>query len=218
MLEARDLSFRYSPQAPWLFRDFSLTVAPGEIVGLQGASGLGKSTLARIIGGYLEPAAGTIRVDGRPVLPNGFSKVQLLFQHPELAVDPRWKVRDVICEGYQPSAEQMTAFDIEAQWLDRYPCELSGGQLSRVCLVRALGPETAYLVADEITTMLDALTQARIWKSLLRYSEEHQIGMLVISHDSALLKRLCSRIIDFEGSGSKAWDPQAGLKGNKRGI
>jgi peptide/nickel transport system ATP-binding protein len=204
MLEARDLSFRYSPQAPWLFRDFSLTVAPGEIVGLQGASGLGKSTLARIIGGYLEPAAGTIRVDGRPVLPNGFSKVQLLFQHPELAVDPRWKVRDVICEGYQPSAEQMAAFDIEAQWLDRYPCELSGGQLSRVCLVRALGPDAAYLVADEITTMLDALTQARIWKSLLRYSEEHQIGMLVISHDSALLKRLCSRIIDFEDSGSKA--------------
>jgi peptide/nickel transport system ATP-binding protein len=204
MLEARDLSFRYSPQAPWLFRDFSLTVAPGEVVGLQGASGLGKSTLARIIGGYLEPAAGTIRVDGRPVLPNGFSKVQLLFQHPELAVDPRWKIRDVLCEGYQPSTEQMAAFDIEVQWLDRYPCELSGGQLSRVCLVRALGPDAAYLVADEITTMLDALTQARIWKSLLRYSEEHQIGMLVISHDSALLKRLCSRIIDFEDSGSKA--------------
>jgi peptide/nickel transport system ATP-binding protein len=199
MLEALDLSFRYSPQAPWLFRDFSLTVASGEVVGLQGPSGLGKSTLARIIGGYLEPASGTVRIDCRTVAPNGFSKVQLLFQHPELAVDPRWKVRDVICEGYQPSTEQMAAFDIEAQWLDRYPCELSGGQLSRVCLVRALGPETAYLVADEITTMLDALTQARIWKSLLNYAEEHRIGMLVISHDTALLKRLCTRIIDFEG-------------------
>jgi peptide/nickel transport system ATP-binding protein len=201
MLEATGLSFRYSPQTPWLFRDFSLTVAPGEVVGLQGASGLGKSTLARIIGGYLEPASGTVRIDGRPFSWNGFCKVQLLFQHPELAVDPRWKVKEVLCEGYPPSAEQMAAFDIEPLWLERYPCELSGGQLSRVCLVRALGPETAYIVADEITTMLDALTQARIWKSLLRYSEEHQIGILVISHDTALLKRLCRRIIDFEGLG-----------------
>jgi peptide/nickel transport system ATP-binding protein len=204
MLEATSLSFRYSPQTHWLFRDFSLTVAAGEVVGLQGASGLGKSTLARIIGGYLEPASGTVRIDGRPLSPNGFSKVQLLFQHPELAVDPRWKVRDVICEGYQPSTETMAAFDIEKQWLERYPCELSGGQMSRVCLVRALGPDTAYLVADEITTMLDALTQARIWKSLLRYSEEHRIGILVISHDTALLKRLCHRIIDFEGLGMNA--------------
>lgn len=204
MLEAIGLSFRYAPDSPWLFKDFGLTLAPGQVVGLQGASGLGKSTLARIIGGYLEPLSGTVRIDGSPLSPNGFSKVQLLFQHPELAVDPRWKIRDVLCEGYQPSAEQMAAFDIEAQWLDRYPCELSGGQLSRVCLARALGPETAYLVADEITTMLDALTQARIWKSLLNYSEEHRIGMLVISHDTALLKRLCHRIIDFDGLGLKA--------------
>jgi peptide/nickel transport system ATP-binding protein len=198
MLEATGLSFRYSPHAPWLFRDINLMVAPGETVGLQGASGLGKSTLARIIGGYLEPASGAVRIDGKPLSPNGFSKVQLLFQHPELAVDSRWKVRDLLSEGYQPSSEQLAAFDIEPQWLGRYPCELSGGELSRVCLVRALGPETAYLVADEITTMLDALTQARIWKSLIRYSGENRIGLLVISHDTALLKRLCRRIIDFE--------------------
>ncbi len=198
MLEATGLSFRYAPNAPLLFTDFNLTVAPGEIVGLQGPSGLGKSTLARIVCGYLVPLSGAVGIGGRPVALNGFSKVQLLFQHPELAVDPRWKARDVLCEGYRPSEEQMIAFEIEPDWLDRYPCELSGGQLSRICLLRALGPGTEYLVADEITTMLDALTQARIWKTLLRYSEENRIGMLVISHDTALLKRLCHKTVDFQ--------------------
>jgi peptide/nickel transport system ATP-binding protein len=126
-----------------------------------------------------------------------FNPVQLLFQHPELSVNPRWKIREILQEGHVPTEAQMAAFDIEPGWLDRYPCELSGGQLSRICLVRALSPEVKYLVADEITTMLDALTQARIWKTLLRYSEENQIGMLVISHDEALLKRLCHRIIEL---------------------
>jgi peptide/nickel transport system ATP-binding protein len=123
--------------------------------------------------------------------------VQLLFQHPELTVDPRWKIRRILKEGYHPSQEQMNAFDIDPRWLDRYPCELSSGQLSRIALVRALGPETRYLVADEITTMLDALTQAKIWKSLCVYRDAHNIGMLIISHDTALLKRLCHRLIDF---------------------
>ncbi len=197
MLEAKGLSFRYTQKGPWLFRDIDLRVAPGEIVGLQGPSGLGKSTLARIIGGYLEPSAGRVAIDGRPLSLNGFNPVQLLFQHPELAVDPRWKVRDILCEGHTPGEARMADFEIEPEWLDRYPCELSGGQLSRIGLLRALGPGIAYLVADEITTMLDALTQARIWKTLLRYSREHRIGVLAISHDTALLKRLGGRIIDF---------------------
>jgi peptide/nickel transport system ATP-binding protein len=74
---------------------------------------------------------------------------------------------------------------------------MSGGQLARICLVRALGPDVDYLIADEITSMLDALTQARIWRSLIQYSEQNRIGILVISHDSALLKRLCPRTIQL---------------------
>lgn len=197
MLDVRDLSFRYTPEAPWLFRSFSMAVSPGEVVGLQGPSGRGKSTLARIVCGYLMPDSGSVIAGDNGRGTGAFNPVQLLFQHPELSVNPRWKIREILQEGHVPTEAQMAAFDIEPGWLDRYPCELSGGQLSRICLVRALSPEVKYLVADEITTMLDALTQARIWKTLLRYSEENQIGMLVISHDEALLKRLCHRIIEL---------------------
>lgn len=197
MLEGQQLWYRYPLQDNWLFKNFSLTIESGEVVGLQGASGLGKTTLARLLSGYIQPLSGEIRIDGEPLVPSGFCKVQLLFQHPELAVDPRWKVRRILSEGYDPPQELMHAFEIDPLWLDRYPCELSGGQLSRIALVRALGPETRYLVADEITTMLDALTQARIWKALQQYRTANQIGLLVISHDSALLRRLCHRVVDF---------------------
>lgn len=197
MLDAKNLYFRYAPDSPWLFNGFSMDVSPGEVVGLQGPSGRGKSTLARILCGYLHPHSGIVAVDGHSGIRNGFNPVQLLFQHPELSVDPRWKIREILREGHTPAEAQLAAFDIDPDWLGRYPCELSGGQLSRVCLVRALSPEVKFLIADEITTMLDALTQARIWKSLLHYSEENRIGMLVISHDEPLLKRLCHRIIEL---------------------
>jgi peptide/nickel transport system ATP-binding protein len=195
MLEITDVSFRYTSASPWLFRNLNLTVAPGEIVGLQGPSGQGKTTLARLIGGYLAPSKGAVTINGAKLSADGFCRVQLLFQHPELAVDPRWKIRSILAEGYSPRQAQLDDFDIQADWLDRYPCEMSGGQLARISLVRALGPDVEYLIADEITSMLDALTQARIWRSLIRYSKHHRIGMLVISHDSALLKRLCPRTI-----------------------
>lgn len=197
MLELNDVSFRYSPESPWLFRNLNLTVAPGEIVGLQGPSGQGKTTLARLIGGYLEPSSGAVRINGARLPSDGFCNVQLLFQHPELTVDPRWKIRSILTEGYRPSQAQLDDFDIQADWLDRYPCEMSGGQLARISLVRALGPDVDYLVADEITSMLDALTQARIWQALIQYSQQNRIGILVISHDSALLKRLCPRIVQL---------------------
>lgn len=197
MLEGQRLWYRYPLQDNWLFKNFSMMIESGEVVGLQGVSGLGKSTLARLLAGYIQPLSGKIRIDGEPLVLNGFCKVQLLFQHPEMAVDPRWKIHRILSEGYDPAQELMHDFEIDPVWLDRYPCELSGGQLSRIALVRALGPNTRYLVADEITTMLDALTQARIWKALLQYSAAHQIGLLVISHDSALLRRLCHRVVDF---------------------
>jgi ABC-type dipeptide/oligopeptide/nickel transport system ATPase subunit len=194
MLEARGIAHRYEALDPWLFKDLSISIAPGEIVGLAGPSGRGKTTLGRVLAGYLTPTSGEVRLDDAPLPMGGVSPVQMLFQHPELAVNPRWQGARIVSEAYQPSPERLDHFEIEQAWLRRYPCELSGGQLARLCLVRALAPETRYLIADEITAMLDALIQARIWKQLLAYVANHQIGILVISHDRALLHRLCHRI------------------------
>lgn len=135
-------------------------------------------------------------VDGS-TLPAARTPVQLIFQHPEQAVNPRWKVGKIISEGGAVTPELLHNFGIQDFWLDRFPHELSGGELQRVCLVRALCSNLHYLLCDEITSMLDALTQADIWHSLLQEIDKRQLGVLVISHDNALLTRLCSRVVHF---------------------
>jgi len=82
------------------------------------------------------------------------------------------------------------------------PQELSGGELQRFCITRALGPKTKYLIADEITTMLDALTQVKIWKNLITTAKEKNIGMIVVTHNKFLADRICDRIISLENLNS----------------
>ena len=197
MLEADKLAFRYGRQQKWLFRDFNLRVAPGEIVGVSGPSGRGKSTLAKVLSGYLTPLEGYVLVDGKPVPGSGYCPVQFLFQHPELAVNPRWKTEVILREAEEPSPELLQRLAIDPSWLERYPHELSGGELQRVCLVRALGARTRYLLCDEMTSMLDALSQAGIWQALLDIARNRDLGLIVISHDQALLEKLCTRIIPY---------------------
>jgi peptide/nickel transport system ATP-binding protein len=196
MLETHDLSFRYSTKTPWIFRALSLRIAPREMVGLSGPSGRGKSTLARVLCGYLSSPTGSIRVDGQEPGP-GYHPVQLLFQHPELAVNPRFKARQILKEAWTPEPELLDALRIRPEWLDRYPHELSGGELQRICVARALDPRTRFLVADEMTSMLDAITQAQIWKVVADQVRTRGLGVYVISHDAELLARLCSRQDDF---------------------
>ena len=87
---------------------------------------------------------------------------------------------------------------IEREWMERYPSELSGGELQRFCLARALRPETKILLCDEITAMLDLVTQAQIWEFLLEESRRREMGMLVVSHSEALLEKVCTRIITLD--------------------
>lgn len=193
MLKARDLAYRYSKKTPWLFRDLNLSIAPGERVGLPGPSGRGKSTLAKVLAGYLVAEQGAVTIDGQSRKQNVFNPVQMLFQHPELAVNPRWRVKDILSEAGAPPNALLQELQIEDSWLRRYPHELSGGELQRICLARALDERTRYLLCDEMTSMLDALTQASIWKAVLKIAEARGMGMLVISHDTALLERVCPR-------------------------
>ena len=87
---------------------------------------------------------------------------------------------------------------IEKAWLRRWPNELSGGELQRFCIARALGPQTQFVIADEMSTMLDVITQAQIWKLLMDTIEQRNIGLMMVTHNMDLAKRVCSRIIWLE--------------------
>ncbi|MGG6298055.1 ABC transporter ATP-binding protein [Leptolyngbya sp. AN02str] len=196
MLVGKQLTFRYTPRHPWILRNFHVAIAPGEVVGLMGPSGFGKTTLGKLLAGYLTPTTGSVTINSQALPLRGYAPVQLIFQNPELAVNPRWRIRQILQEGNNPTPNLLEALGIHPTWLNRYPHELSGGELQRIAVARALTPATRYLIADEMTAMLDANTQALIWQAVLHYTHTHQIGLLVISHESALLKRLSDRIID----------------------
>ncbi len=195
MLEARDVCFSYGV-AGRVLDHVSLAVRPGEVVGLTGRSGVGKSTLGRILSGHYRPLSGRVIIDGEPHA-RGFNPVQYLSQSPAFSVDPRWTVGRVISEAWRPDEAMLRAFGVSEAWYDRYPHEISGGELQRVAVLRALAPDTRYLVADEISAPLDPLTQAQIWMALLAHAQKNGLGMLVISHDRPLLRRIAGRILDL---------------------
>ena len=196
-LEAQQISFRYG-KAAWLLKDINLSVAQGERVGLVGPSGYGKSTLAQILSGYIRPTRGKVLIDGSPLPDSGYCPVQLIYQHPEKALNPRRKLGDSLREGWAPDDQLLAAMGIEREWLGRWPNELSGGELQRFCVARALGPQTRFLLADEMSTMLDVITQAQIWDIVLKAVEERQMGLLAVTHNRALAERVCTRIIDLK--------------------
>lgn len=271
-LEARDISFSYVPGRP-ILHDVDLVVDPGERVALTAPSGRGKTTLCRVLSGYLRPDAGTVLVDGielsraraarsgvpvvrtrgaraaRDGVPaaraqgacdgvpaasgsrgsrlRGPRPVQLIWQHPEQAFDPLLRLGRSLAEGVpsraaaraggssgagslgaarsaaaHSAAERLDAvrdtgllerFGIREAWLDRFPHELSGGELMRFCIVRALIAEPRYLVCDEMTAMLDAVTQAELWREVIAIASERSMGVVLVSHSPALVDRVATR-------------------------
>ena len=132
MLKGNHLWFRYGNRQPWVVENRSLTVAPGEVLGLMAPSGYGKTTLGKLLAGYLSPTKGTVTVTGRSLPKKGYCPVQLVFQNPELSVNPRWRIRQLLREGYPPNPAYLDALGIHSGWLSRYPHELSGGELQRM--------------------------------------------------------------------------------------
>lgn len=197
MLEAVHLTFAYDQKAP-VIDGVSIAIKPGQIVGLNGPSGCGKSTLGRLLAGYLTPASGKIRADGCS-LDTRPSSVQYVHQSAVLAVDPRWRLGRIVEEAWQPDEETRKAVGVSRQWYDRFPHEVSGGELQRIVLLRALGPATRYLIADELTAMLDPISQARIW-SLLRARADDGLGILAITHDRPLIERLTPHVMRMKES------------------
>ncbi|MCI8304370.1 MAG: ATP-binding cassette domain-containing protein [Lawsonibacter sp.] len=199
-LEAQNITFRYRRRgsAPVL-ENVSLVLNPGDRLGLSAPSGRGKTTLCRLLAGYEKPEGGRVLLDGIPLSQcRGFCPVQLLWQHPEGAVDPLLRLKTTLNEAGSVEREVLDSLGIRDSWLERYPSELSGGELQRVCIARALRPRLRYLLCDEASAMLDLVTQARLWRFLLAQAERRDLGLLVVSHDRQLLKRLCTRVLAWE--------------------
>ncbi|MEJ3749622.1 ATP-binding cassette domain-containing protein [Actinomycetes bacterium KLBMP 9797] len=209
VLAAHTVSVRYERHTVLDRVDFTLPA--GTTVGLAGPSGCGKSTLAAVLALLLTPNAGTVSVDGQ--ITPGFryraprvlrTRVGIVFQQPRLAVDPRLRLRQIMTEPLRATGhatEAAAAVDrladlvgLTGELLDRHPHEVSDGQLQRVCVARALALRPRYLICDEMTTMLDASTQALLVRSVRDYQRDSGAGVLAISHDPVLLDRWCDQV------------------------
>lgn len=199
ILEARNISFRYGEKSREILKDFSLKAESTERVGLVAPSGFGKTTLCKILSGYEKPDSGQVLLDGKPLdFYGSYCPVQLIWQHPEQAINSRLRMRSVLEEGDNVSPDLIKRLGIEADWMNRFPAELSGGEMQRFCIARALGQRTQFLLADEISTMLDLITQSQIWHFLMDETEKRKIGMIVVSHSQELLEKVCTRIVDLQ--------------------
>ena len=197
LIECKDVSFGYV-KGKNILSGLNFKIGRGEVVGLVGPSGLGKSTLAKIISGYEKPDEGDVTWKGGRLPLKGYCPIQMIYQHPEKALDPGMKISESLAEGYMPDDDLLERLYIKKElWFDRWPGELSGGELQRFCVARVLGPKTELIIADEMSTMLDAITQAQIWKVLMEEVKKRNLGLLVITHNMHLAKRLCDRIVDL---------------------
>ncbi|MFF9349430.1 ABC transporter ATP-binding protein [Streptomyces sp. NPDC014734] len=213
MLELTRITAGYDRRAP-VVHDASLTIGPGESVGLLGPSGCGKSTLARVAALLHRPDAGTLTLDGRPVrgwrhrAPRELrTAVGVVFQQPRLSADPRLALRDLVAEPLRATGRRGEAADrvaeltplvgLTADLLDRRPHEVSDGQLQRACLARALSLRPRWLVCDEMTAMLDASTTAALVAVVEAYRRDSGAGLLAVGHDRVLLECWCDRTVGW---------------------
>ena len=199
LLEAKNISFRYGKDTRQILEDFSLSVESYERVGIIAPSGFGKTTFCKILAGYEKPDAGEILLDGKPLDSYGrYCPVQMIWQHPEQVVNPRLHMRKILEEGDGIEERIIRGLGIEDDWFNRYPTELSGGEMQRFCIARALGKSTKFILADEITTMLDLITQSQLWSFLIKEVQEREIGLLAVSHSLPLLQSVCTRLEELE--------------------
>lgn len=188
----------------------SLSVLRGETVGIVGESGCGKSTLAKLVTGQLTPNRGTVLLDGDPV--GGYTtrtdgqlrRVGVVFQNVRESFDSRWSIQRSLAESFgheqHPDATVDRVEDLLAQVRldpqvgERYPSELSGGQLQRVGIARALAHDPDLVVLDEPVSGLDVATQATILDLLADLQRRHEVGYLFISHDLDVVRYLADRL------------------------
>lgn len=227
-LDLRQVSMTYSAEWPHravhkVLQNIDLTVPPGGRIGIAGPSGVGKTTLGRIMAGMLQPNSGKVFCDGvdlwrvpRKRRKRYLHKIQMLFQHPESTFDPRWTVARSLSEPFvlqkqRPSLPQLhpvlEAVQVDPAVLNRHPRQLSGGELQRIAIARIMALKPAVIVLDEPTAMLDLLTQARIMQLLADYQRDTPVSYVLISHDPYLTRLFCTSRYLLEAGGLKKMKP-----------
>ena len=237
LLNVSDLSHHYAHggfngkhQHQAVLNNVSLTLKSGETVALLGRSGCGKSTLARLLVGLESPSQGNISWRGEPLAKlnraqrKAFRRdIQMVFQDSISAVNPRKTVREILrepmrhllslkkAEQLARASEMLKAVDLDDSVLDKRPPQLSGGQLQRVCLARALAVEPKLLILDEAVSNLDLVLQAGVIRLLKKLQQQFGTACLFITHDLRLVERFCQRvmvmdngqIVETQGVGEK---------------
>jgi ABC-type glutathione transport system ATPase component len=209
LLRVRGLCVAYGGTR--VVHDVDLEVPAGPYgIGLIGESGSGKTTIARALMRLLPIESGSVELDGQDVARlRGWRllayrrAVQIVFQDGDAALDPRMRVRSSVIEALRthhivPRADErarvdrlLTEVDLEPELADRFPHELSGGQRQRVVIARALAVEPRLIILDEPTSALDVTVQARVLDLIARLRESHQLAYVLISHNLAIVDRLC---------------------------
>lgn len=197
-----------------VLENVSLTIAEGETVALLGRSGCGKSTLARLLVGLEQPNAGKVLFRGKQICAldraesrNFRREVQLIFQDSPSAVNARFSVRAIIAEPLRHLTtltevqretrvqELLQVVELPADIAGRLPAQVSGGQLQRVCIARALAVKPRLIILDEAVSNLDIHLQASALALLARLQRENDIAYLFVTHDLRLVKRFASRCL-----------------------
>jgi len=193
--------------------DVSLTLNPGEALGLVGESGSGKTTVGRLIVRLLEPSAGEIRVRGRDVAGLAGNdllayrrQVQMIFQNSQTSLNPRRRLRSILADAYQihglasgdelerRTADLLERVGLSTSMLDRYPHQFSGGQRQRIGIARALSVDPALVVADEPVSALDVSVQAQVLNLFSELRRDLGLALVFISHDLRAVYFLCERV------------------------
>ena len=196
VLSIRNLNKTF--ESGFKLKDINFDIKEGEVVSLIGESGSGKTSISKIIVGLLK-AEGQVQING---------KVQMIFQSPYSSLNPKYKIRDIIAEGviYQKILKKEENLDeyllsilnevgLDKEVLNKYPHELSGGMRQRVGIARAVAVKPNLIIADEILTALDALTQIQILELFQKLKENKKISYLFISHDINVVKKISDRLL-----------------------